>query len=56
MTYHWEKHNPYAQKRKRNVPTSVTREVNGRIVRMYPDNDGGFWYFVPGTMEEVHIR
>ena len=55
MTYHWEMHNPYAQKRKRNVPTYTEKQIGKRLIKMYPDADGGFWYNHPETGEEVHV-
>lgn len=55
MTYHWENHNPYDQKKKRKAPIRRDDEVNNRIVKMYPDNDGGLWYYHPETGKVVRI-
>ena len=31
------------------------RVVNRRIVKCYPDADGGLWYWHPETGKEIHI-
>lgn len=56
MEYHWELHNPYAQRKKREVPTGKKHTVNGRLVIAYPDNDGGFWYYHPETGRRINIE
>ena len=56
MKYHWELHNPYAQRKKREVPVGKKHIVNGRLVMMYPDNDGGFWYYHPITGKEIRVK
>ena len=55
MDYNWDDKYPL-WKRKPTKPKRNEMLINGRIVRVYPDNDGGLWYWHPETGEEVRIR
>jgi len=54
MKYNWDKHNSYYRVVE-NEPLKGAIEINGRIVKVYPDNNGGTWYWHPETGREVRI-
>jgi hypothetical protein len=55
MKYNFDRHSPYHKVVENEPLKGNEREINGRIVRLYPDNNGGLWYWHPETGREVRI-
>ena len=55
MKYNFDRHNPYHRVVENEPLKGNEREINGRIVRLHPDNNGGLWYWHPETGREVRI-
>lgn len=47
--YKFDKHNPYWRSEEGIKLKHGQRMINGRIVMVYPDNDGGLWFYHPET-------
>lgn len=55
MKYSFENKNPLWHTHEGLVPKTNGIVVNDRIIKVYPDNNGGLWYWHPETGEKVVI-
>ena len=55
MNYSFENKNPLWHTHPGLVPKINEVVLNDRIVKVYPDNDGGLWYYHPETGKKVII-